>query len=223
MMTDEMIKYAEDMTSGESKVLQELRAHCYAHYTDSSMLSGFFQGRVLSMISHMVKPDVVLEIGTYLGYSALCFAEGLNEGGKVITIDIQEETNRVAKTYVAKTEYANRIEFLLGTAADLIPALTETFDLVFIDADKVNYSNYYDLVFDRVRDGGYIVADNVLWSGKVLGAVQDEDTRALHEFNQKIIADERVENVGPYTRRTHGHSQDRCERRLGPAGNCAGV
>src|SRR6476660_8457655 len=126
--------YAELHTSQESGVLAELRAHCYAEYEDSSMLSGFYQGRVLSMLSHMVNPSVVLEIGTYLGYSALCFAEGLAEGGKVITIDVQEETNRIAKSYVARTEYSTRIEFLLGPATELIPTLPESFDLVFIDA-----------------------------------------------------------------------------------------
>jgi len=187
--------YAELHTGGESRVLAELREHCYAHYEDSSMLSGFFQGRVLSMLSHMVRPDVVLEIGTYLGYSALCFAEGLADGGKVITIDIQEDTNKVARSFVAKTEYVNRIEFLLGSAIDLVPALTETFDLVFIDADKPNYSNYFDLVFPKLRDGGFIIADNVLWSGKVLDANKDENTQALHDFNEKVLADYRVENV----------------------------
>ncbi len=195
IITDELLNYAEYFTSGESKVLAELRAHCYEHYTDSSMLSGFFQGRVLSMFSHMIRPTVVLEIGTYLGYSALCLAEGLAEDGKVITIDIQEETNRVAQSYVAKTAYSSQIEFLLGTATDLIPTLSETFDLVFIDADKPNYSKYYDLVFNRIRQGGYIIADNVLWSGKVLAEVKDEDTHALHEFNQKVKADDRVENI----------------------------
>src|SRR5438445_1168967 len=141
-MKDEVIKYAEDFTSSESQVLQELRAHCYAHYEDSAMLSGFFQGRVLSMFSNMVRPSVVLEIGTYLGYSALCFAEGLAEGGKVITLDIQEDTNRVARSFVEKTEYRDKIEFHLGFATEIIPTLPETFDLVFIDADKPNYSNY---------------------------------------------------------------------------------
>lgn len=194
-MNDEVIKYAEDFTSGESDVLQELRAHCYAHYEDSSMLSGFFQGRVLSMLSHMVRPKVVLEIGTYLGYSALCFAEGLAENGKVITLDIQPDTNRVAREFVAKTEFADRVEFHLGVAADIIPTLPETFDLVFIDADKPNYSNYYNLVFDRVRSGGYLIADNVLWSGKVIEEEKDENTQALHDFNKMVIADERVANV----------------------------
>src|SRR6478672_11769452 len=142
-MNDDWIKYAEDFTSGESDVLAELRAHCYAHYEDSAMLSGFFQGRVLSMFSHMIRPSVVLEIGTYLGYSALCFAEGLADGGKVITLDVQEETNKMARAFAARTEYADRIDFRLGDATDIIPQLDETFDLVFIDADKPNYSNYY--------------------------------------------------------------------------------
>ena len=194
-MKDEVIKYAEDHTSGESEVLQELRAHCYAHYEDSAMLSGFFQGRVLSMLSHMVRPKVVLEIGTYLGYSALCFAEGLADRGKVITLDIQEDTNAVAREFVAKTEYASRIDFHLGFASDIIPSLTETFDLVFIDADKPNYSNYYNLVFDKVRPGGFIIADNVLWSGKVIEDEKDENTQALHNFNQMVLADDRVANV----------------------------
>ena len=194
-MNDEMIKYAEQFTSGESQVLEELRAHCYEHYEDSAMLSGFFQGRVLSMLSHMIKPAVVLEIGTYLGYSALCFAEGLAEGGRVITIDVQQDTNRVAKSFVGKTEHRDQIEFLLGNAVDLIPNILGPFDLVFIDADKPNYSNYYDLVFPRVRDGGFIVADNVLWSGKVLEEQKDENAQALHAFNQKVIADDRVSNV----------------------------
>lgn len=194
-MKDEVIKYAEDFTSDESAVLQELRAHCYAHYEDSMMLSGFFQGRVLSMLSHMIQPEVVLEIGTYLGYSALCFAEGLADGGKVITLDVQEDTNAVARSFVAKTDYKDKIEFLLGNAVDLIPNLPETFDLVFIDADKPNYSNYYNLVFDKVRPDGFIIADNVLWSGKVIEDEKDENTQALHDFNQMVLADDRVANV----------------------------
>lgn len=190
-----LTEYAERFTSGESTVLAELREHCYAHYEDSAMLSGFVQGRILATFSHMIRPRVVLEIGTYLGYSALCLAEGLADGGKVITLDIQEDTNKVARSYVEKTEYADRIEFLLGFGMDIIPNLSETFDLVFIDADKPNYSNYYDLVFDKVRPGGFIIADNVLWSGKVLDETKDENTQALHDYNQKILADDRVENV----------------------------
>ncbi len=187
--------YAELFTSDESPVLRELREHCYAHYQDSSMLSGHVQGRILSLFSRMIRPKLVVEIGTYLGYSALCFAEGLADGGKVITLDIQEETNRVARSYIERTKYKDSIDLRLGEAKDLIPEITEPIDLVFIDADKSNYSLYYDLVFDKVRTGGFIIADNVLWSGRVLNAEKDEDTQALHDFNVKVQADERVENV----------------------------
>ncbi len=192
---NKLTEYAESFTSDESKVLRELREHCYEHYEDKVMLSGFYQGRVLSMFSRMIRPRVVLEIGTYLGYSALCFAEGLADGGKVITLDIVEETNKVARSFVEKTEYKERIDFRLGEAVKIIPTLPETFDLVFIDADKPNYSNYYNLIFDKVRPGGFIIADNVLWSGRVLEREKDEDTQALHDFNQMVLADERVSNV----------------------------
>lgn len=187
--------YAEALTSDESDVLRELREHCNAHYTDSAMLSGFFQGRVLAMFSQMIRPKVVLEIGTYLGYSALCFAEGLADGGKVITLDVNEETQKVARAFVEKSPYRHNIEFHLGNAIDIIPDLPETFDLVFIDADKPNYSNYYNLVFDRVRQGGFIIADNVLWSGKVLDDDKDEETQALFDYSRMVMADKRVENV----------------------------
>jgi caffeoyl-CoA O-methyltransferase len=190
-----LTEYAEQHTSGESEVLAALRRECYAHYEDSSMLSGFYQGRVLAMLSKMIRPRVVLEIGTYLGYSALCFAEGLAEGGKVITLDVNEDTNKVARSFAAKTPYADRIDFRLGPATEIIPTLNETFDLVFIDADKPNYSNYYNLVFDKLRPGGFIIADNVLWSGKVLEAEKDENTQALHDFNEMVLADRRVSNV----------------------------
>lgn len=192
---NELTEYAEHFTSDESRVLRELREHCYAHYEDSSMLSGFVQGRVLSMFSRMIRPRVVLEIGTYLGYSALCFAEGLVDGGKVITLDVNEETSKVARSFVEKSEYKDSIEFHLGEGADIIPKLPETFDLVFIDADKPNYANYYSLVFDKVRPGGFIIADNVIWSGRVLEPDKDENTQALHDFNRMVLADKRVSNV----------------------------
>lgn len=190
-----MTDYAEALTSGESDVLRELREHCYAHFTDSAMLSGFYQGRVLAMFSQMIRPKVVLEIGTYLGYSALCLAEGLADSGKVITLDILEDTNKVARSFVERSRYKDRVQFHLGNAIDIIPTLSETFDLVFIDADKPNYSNYYNLVFDRVSNGGFIIADNVLWSGKVLDKDKDEETQALYDYSKMVMADDRVENV----------------------------
>src|SRR5688572_30355856 len=126
-MNDELIRYAESFTSDESVVLRELREHCEAHYEDKAMLSGFVQGRILAMFSKMIRPKVVLEIGTYLGYSALCFAEGLADGGKVITLDIQEDTNKVARSFVERSKYADQIEFHLGYATEIIPSLSETF------------------------------------------------------------------------------------------------
>src|SRR5687767_3363996 len=192
---NELTEYAESFTSDESEVLQELRRHCYEHYEDSSMLSGFYQGRLLSIISRMIRPRVVVEIGTYLGYSTLCLAEGLAPDGIVISLDINEETNRVAQSFIERTEYADRIHLRLGEAAFLLPHLENIYDLVFIDADKPNYSNYYNLVIDDVRPGGFIIADNVLWSGKVLAPGDDENAMALHEFNQMVQADERVSNV----------------------------
>jgi predicted O-methyltransferase YrrM len=194
-INNEFTQYAERFTSDESEVLRELREHCYAHYEDKAMLSGFYQGRLLAMFSRMIGPRVVLEIGTYLGYSALCFAEGLADGGKVITLDVNEETNKVARSFVEKSEFKDRIDFRLGNAVDVIPTLGETLDLVFIDADKPNYSNYYNLVFDHVRPGGFIIADNVLWSGAVLKDEKDENAQALHEFNQMVQADDRVSNI----------------------------
>lgn len=187
--------YAESFTSGESEVLRELREHCYANYSDSSMLSGFYQGRLLSILSRMIRPMAVLEIGTYLGYSTICLAEGLAEGGRVVSLDVNEQTNAVAQSFINRTEYADRIQLRLGEAAFIIPHMQGPFDLVFIDADKPNYSNYYNLVFDKVRHGGFIIADNVLWSGKVLDEEKDEDTQALHDYNRMVLADDRVSNV----------------------------
>lgn len=190
-----VVQYAESFTSDESAVLRELREMCEASYEDKSMLSGFYQGRLLSMFSRMIRPMAVLEIGTYLGYSTICLAEGLAAGGRVVSLDVNEETNAVAQSYIDKTEYADRIQLRLGEAVFVMPHLQGPFDLVFIDADKPNYSNYYNLVFEKVRPGGFIIADNVLWSGKVLDPGDDENARCLHEFNQMVLADEQVSNI----------------------------
>lgn len=196
-MIDENIqKYAETYTSAESDLLTELLNKTYAERADRQMLSGFYQGRLLSMFSRMIQPRRILEIGTFMGYSALCLAEGLTEDGKIITLDIVPETNDVAKDFWARTPFYSKIESYLGNAAEIIPTLDETFDLVFIDADKPAYANYYDLVFPKLRIGGIIIADNVLRGGKVINAGRgDENTVALHEFNKKVQADERVSNI----------------------------
>ena len=197
-MIDEKIQtYAESFTSDESDVLRELREKTFGERADKSMLSGFYQGRLLAMFSKMLEPRRILEIGTYMGYSALCLAEGLSADGKIITLDIQPETNAVAKEFWAKSPFNEKIESFLGDALEIIPTLDEIFDLVFIDADKPNYKHYFDAVFPKLRIGGIILADNVLWSGKVLEAdeTDDESTKALHEFNKKVQADGRVSNI----------------------------
>ena len=188
-------KYAEDHTSAESDILKVVNRQTNAHILMPRMLSGHLQGRILSMISRMVKPDTILEIGTYTGYSAICLAEGLNPGGKLITIDINEELENTATGYFKTSGFTDVIDYRIGNALEIIPLLKGSFDLVFIDADKENYSRYYDLVINHVPLGGYILADNVLWSGKVLDEKPDKDTRAIKEFNQKVQNDSRVENV----------------------------
>lgn len=199
IINSEIQDYAEKYTSPESDLLTELLQKTYSERDDKSMLSGFYQGRLLAMFSKMLQPKRILEIGTYMGYSALCLAEGLADDGKIITLDMQPETNEIAKEFWARTTDYSRIESYLGDATQIIPTLNEIFDLVFIDADKPNYANYYDLVFPKLRLGGIILADNVLWSGEVLkvesGETTDESTIALHEFSKKIQADERVSNI----------------------------
>lgn len=192
----EIQDYAERFTSDESEILRTLREKTFGERDDKSMLSGFYQGRLLANLSKIIQPRRVLEVGTYMGYSALCLAEGLQDDGKIITLDVDEETNQIAKEFWAQTMFYSRIEAYLGDATQIIPTLDEAFDLVFIDADKPNYANYYDLVFPKLKTGGVILADNVLWSGRVLNAEnEDENTKALHEFNKKIQADERVSNI----------------------------
>ena len=196
-LPSDVANYADAHTSPESDLLQRLNRDTHAHVLHARMLSGHLQGRLLSMFSHMIRPRLVLEIGTYTGYSALCLAEGLADGGRVITIDKNEELESIARRYWAESPYAGQIDLHIGQASAIIPALDREFDLVFIDADKENYGLYYDLVFDKVRPGGFILADNVLWSGKVVEPVKraDRDTQAVIAFNQKIHTDPRVDNL----------------------------
>lgn len=190
-------EYAETCTSPESELLRRLNRNTRAHIMAPRMLSGHLQGRFLSMISWMVRPRRILELGTYTGYSALCLAEGLTDDGKLITIDHNEELEDFARSYWEQSPWGAKIDFRLGWAADILPTLTETFDLVFIDADKRSNSTYFELVFDKLRPGGFVLIDNVLWSGKVVEPVKksDLDTAAVLAFNQKIQDDPRVENV----------------------------
>ena len=196
-LDERLTEYVEQHTKDESEILAKLNRETQAKVIMPRMLSGHLQGRVLSMLSHMIKPQRILEIGTYTGYSALCLAEGLPENGKLITIDINEELHDMVKRYVKESGYENKIEVLSGDATKIIPLLEEQIDMVFIDADKENYALYYDLTFDKLSKGGYIVADNVLWSGNILKPEDemDSETLALHQFNKKIQSDNRVENV----------------------------
>lgn len=188
--------YAESFTSPEPEVLGELNRETYLKVLYPRMLSGHLQGRVLSMVSRMVRPRRILEIGTYTGYSALCMAEGLTEDGKVITIDIDAELESMVLEYAQKAGLSDKIDMRVGNALDIIPQLDETIDLVFIDADKHNYSNYFDLVLPKLRKGGFIMADNVLWSGRVLNEhTTDKETLGLRNFVQHVSNNQEVEQV----------------------------
>lgn len=189
--------YALAHTSAESPLLAQLNRETHAKVLQSRMLSGHLQGRLLSLFSTMLRPRRILEIGTYTGYSALCLAEGLADDGILITIDVNEELESFVRSFFDQSPFGKKIDFRIANAATLIPTLNETFDLVFIDADKLNYGLYYDLVFDKVRPGGVIIADNVLWSGKIVQTNKriDKDTQALLDFNQKLHNDPRVSNV----------------------------
>lgn len=190
-----LLEYCESFTEKESDLLYELNRTSHLKLNASRMLSGHLQGKVLSFISKLVNPTNILEIGTYSGYSALCLAEGLKKDGLLITIDPNEETNLMAQDFFSRSVNANNIQLITGKAYDVIPQLKQTFDLVFIDADKKNYNLYYDLVIDKVTTGGVIIADNVLWSGKVLDDKKDEDTQIIHNFNKKVNEDKRVSNL----------------------------
>ena len=190
-------EYVSAHSEDEPLVLKELTRETWLKAINPRMLAGHLQGRTLSMISHMIKPKTVLEIGTFTGYSAICLAEGLAQNGKIITIDINEELEYFAKKYFVKAGIENKIEQRIGDAMELVPSITEELDLVFIDADKTNYANYYEMVLPKLRIGGYIIADNVLWSGKILedSNKYDADTKALIDFNKKVQSDNRVQNV----------------------------
>lgn len=195
---DEKIEhYALEYSQPESEVLKKLNRETYAKVLMPRMLSGHMQGNLLSMFSKMIQPKQILEIGTYTGYSAICLAQGLQKEGKLHTIDINAELEKMVRSFFDEAGLTTKINYSIGNALDIIPQLNETFDLVFIDADKKNYSTYYDLVFDKVRSGGFIIADNVLWSGKVLDEKEkmDADTKAIDSFNKKIHADSRVEHM----------------------------
>lgn len=189
--------YVNEHTKPETAILKELNRETYAKVLMPRMLAGHIQGAVIKMFSQMIQPNYVLEIGTYTGYSAICWADGLQNGGMVHTIDLNDELEEMILKYIGKAGLENKVKLHIGNALEVIPQLHHEFDVVYIDADKDNYGNYYDLVFDKVKKGGFIIADNVLWSGKVIEPLipNDNDTKAIVAYNQKVLNDPRVENV----------------------------
>lgn len=196
-LPEELDNYIIAHSQNEPELLQQLNRETNQKILLPRMLSGHFQGRVLSMISKLVHPNNILEVGTYTGYSALCLAEGMQTSGELHTIDIDEELYSFQRKYFDKSEFGHQIHQHLGNALDIIPKLNKTFDLVFIDADKENYSNYFNCVIEKLNSGGVIISDNVLWSGKVIETLNPDDTttKALIAYNILLKKDKRIETV----------------------------
>lgn len=196
-ISPELELYADQHTSAEPELLAALNRETYQKVLLPRMLSGHFQGRFLAMLSKLIRPESVLEIGTYTGYATLCLCEGIRENGIVNTIDINEELTDIQRKYFDRSPWGYQIVQHLGNALDIIPMIDSTFDLVFIDADKENYLNYFEMIVPRMKSGGIILSDNVLWSGKVLDEAKPNDisTKALQKYNRTLKEDPRVETI----------------------------
>lgn len=197
-INDDIMQYAESHSQEESELLKELQRETHQKVLQPRMISGHLQGRFLSLISQLIRPEKILEVGTYTGYATLCLAEGLKKNGAIHTIEINEELFDFQKKYFNKSNYKNQIFSHQGDAKKIIPELDLNFDLVFIDADKSNYSHYFDLILPKLNKGGVIIADNVLWSGKVLHndiPEKDSETLGLKNFNDKVKADKAIETL----------------------------
>lgn len=197
LISDELEKYIENHTQPENEVLKELNRYTKLKVLHSRMLSGHVQGQILKMLCYMIKPQYILEIGTYTGYSAICMAEALNEKGELHTIEIDDELESIIQKYIKLAKLENKIKSFIGDARTIINGLNYKYDLAFIDGDKREYLDYYHLIFDKIKPGGYIIADNVLWSGKVIEELQPNDlfTKGILDFNAFVHNDNRVENV----------------------------
>ncbi len=188
-------RYCEQQTSPHSDLLYQLERETNLKTLAPQMMSGHLQGQLLSILSKLIQPSVAVEIGTFTGYAALCIASGLASNGKLYTMEVNEELEHFIRKYIAKAQMQDKIELSIGDATKIIPNLPTPFDLVFIDAGKRFYAEHFDLIINKVRPGGIILVDNVLWSGKVTLAKHDKDTQIIHSFNKKVLQDERVENV----------------------------
>ncbi|MAZ93811.1 MAG: O-methyltransferase [Bacteroidales bacterium] len=195
MIRADLEKYIEDHTSDEDTLLYDLNRKTNLRTTLPRMISGKIQGKFLELISKIANPRVILEIGSFTGYSALCLVKGLVEGGILYTIESNVELEKIIQDHISKSENENKIKLIMGNALDVIPKIEETFDMVFIDANKAEYLRYYKLVLPKLSKGGLIIADNVLWSGKVTDQNPDADTKSLLEFNTYIKNDKSVEQV----------------------------
>jgi len=194
---DNILNYSISKSEKETKLLNDLYRETYLKILNPRMISGHYQGRILSLISKIISPKKILEIGTYTGYSAICLCEGMDKDGILHTIDNNKELVEIQNKYFKKANLTNKIVQHSGDAKNIIPTIDEEFDIVFIDADKESYPEYYDLIINKVRSGGIIIADNILWSGKILEKVEKDDqaTKSIIEFNNKIIEDNRVKNI----------------------------
>ncbi len=188
-------QYCTNHTSAQSDILLELERETFLKTLSPNMISGHYQGRMLAMLSKLLRPKNILEIGSYTGYSALCLAEGLADGGKLYTIEVNEELEYIIQKFVTKAGLQDNIEIMIGDAVDLVPTINSKFDLAFIDAGKHDYINHYELVLQRMNAGGIILADNVLWFGKVVDKKRDQDTSMLSVFNEHVKNDDRVEQI----------------------------
>ena len=196
LLSDELTEYLDRYCEPEDELLKHINRETHLKVLMPRMLSGHYQGRVLSMLSKMIRPKRILEIGTFTGYATLCLAEGLSQKGVLHTIDINPELEDMARDHFSRSNFKQQITYHPGNALDIISELDEIFDLVFIDADKKNNMNYFDLVIDKVRSGGLIIIDNVLWNGKVLDTVgADKDTRGIIDFNRILGSDQRIEKL----------------------------
>lgn len=196
-LPEKLDNYVVAHSEEEPVLLQQLTRETYQKILQPIMLSGPYQGRVLSMISKLIKPKTILELGTFTGYATLCLAEGLQSTGEIHTIDVNEELLDFQRKYFDKSKYGTQIHQHLGSAIDIIPTLDMSFDLVFIDADKPNYVNYFHLIIDKLNPGGIILSDNVLWHGKVVEPLDDKDlsTKAVLDYNTLLKSDNRIETV----------------------------
>lgn len=193
LLAEGLQTYLEQHCDPEPDLLRYINRETHLKVPMPRMLSGHYQGRVLSFLSKIISPSRILEIGTYTGYATLCLAEGLVDDGLIHTIDVNAELEDRVQQFFDSSRFSTKIKYHIGNAVDIIPQLDEVFDIVFIDADKKNNDKYYDLVFEKVRKGGLIIVDNVLWSGKITSGATDKDTENIRRFNEKVSNDQRAE------------------------------